>query len=68
MTVFELAKGRTPEQFAKLFMAKHKDTAAVQLEQIIIYIEMRQKVNTDFYVEALNYIRANPWKPSLFID
>lgn len=68
MTIFEEAKGKTPEQFARLFISRHKDTAAPQLEQIIIYLEAREKVNTDYWTKALNYIKANPWRPPLFAD
>lgn len=62
MTVFELAQGKTPEEFAKAYLEIHKDSTYAAFMQVYMYLEERQKVDMTYWNEALTYIESNPYK------
>lgn len=68
MTVFEDRQEKTPEQFARDFILKHKDGALKNFEQIYMYLEAREKVSMKYWDRVLLYLQDNPYKPPILED
>ena len=68
MTIFKESIGKTPEQFAKEYIEKHKDSALPSFQMVHMYMEARGKVDMSYWDRVLLYIEQHPYKVPILND